>query len=73
MYIHYIETQYVLSETGIFWYASVSTPDSYIIIGGTIGTDIRDAVVELKDNIWGKGISMLIEVVFISFKILSRC
>ena len=42
--------------SGLHWYASVSTPNSYIIIGGTdTGTEISDAITELKDDMWGRG------------------
>ena len=39
----------------IYWYASVSTPNSYIIMGGTItGSEKRDGIVEFRNNQWGR-------------------
>ena len=40
----------------IYWYASVSTTNSYIIMGGTITGDDekRDGIVEFKDDVWAR-------------------
>ena len=37
---------------GIYWYASVSISNSYIIMGGTTGNGILDGIVEFKDDVW---------------------
>ena len=38
----------------LYWYASVSTPNAYIIMGGKTGDDIRDEIVKFSDNKWGR-------------------
>ena len=47
-------------NANLFWYASVSTPSSFIIMGGKTGLiEIRDEIVEFKKNIWGRDITFI--------------